>query len=78
VQWAGTEIASVAAINEEVARDAARAVVVKYEVLPHLVKEQDLAAAENRAKPAGEQVEGDPDQAFKDADVIVEGEYGSR
>ena len=26
VQWAGTEIASVAAINEEIARDAARAV----------------------------------------------------
>ena len=65
VQWAGTEIASVAAVNEEIARDAARAVVVKYEVLPHLVKEQDLAAAGARAKPAGEQVEGDPDQAFK-------------
>jgi xanthine dehydrogenase YagR molybdenum-binding subunit len=77
VQWAGTEIASVAAINEEVARDAARAIVVKYEVLPHLVKEQDLSAAGARAKPAGEQVEGDPDQAFKDADVIVEGEYGT-
>ncbi|HVO97006.1 MAG TPA: xanthine dehydrogenase family protein molybdopterin-binding subunit [Bryobacteraceae bacterium] len=76
VQWAGTEIASIAAINEEVARDAARAVAVKYEVLPHLVQEQDLAKAGTRAKPAGEQVSGDPDQAFKDADVVVEGEYG--
>jgi xanthine dehydrogenase YagR molybdenum-binding subunit len=77
VQWAGTEIASIAAVNEEVARDAARAVIVKYEVLPHLVQEQDLAKAGTRAKAAGEQVSGDPDQAFKDADVIVEGEYGT-
>jgi xanthine dehydrogenase YagR molybdenum-binding subunit len=77
VQWAGTEIASIAAINEEIARDAARAVIVKYEVLPHLVQEQDLTKAGARAKPAGEQVSGDPDQAFKDADVIVEGEYGT-
>ncbi len=76
VQWAGMEVASIAAINEEIARDAARAVVVKYEVLPHLVQEQDLAKAGTRAKPAGEQVSGDPDQAFKDADVVVEGEYG--
>lgn len=76
VQWAGMEVASIAAVNEEIARDAARAVVVKYEVLPHLVQEQDLAKAGTRAKPAGEQVSGDPDQAFKDADVVVEGEYG--
>ncbi len=76
VQWAGMEVASIAAINEEIARDAARAVVVKYEVLPHLVQEQDLAKAGTRAKPAGEQVSGDPDQAFKDADVVAEGEYG--
>ncbi len=76
VQWAGTEIAAVAAVNEEIARDAARAVIVKYEVLPHLVQEQDLSKVGTRAKPAGEQVSGDPDQAFKDADVIVEGEYG--
>ena len=77
VQWAGTEIASVAATNEEIARDAARAVVVKYEVLPHLVHEQDLAKVGTRAKPAGEQVTGDPDQAFKDADAVVEGDYGT-
>jgi xanthine dehydrogenase YagR molybdenum-binding subunit len=77
VQWAGTEIASVAATNEEIARDAARAVIVKYEVLPHLVQERDLAKVGARAKPGGEQVEGDPDQAFKEADAIVEGEYGT-
>ena len=40
-------------------------------------QEHDLTKAGTRAKPAGEQVTGDPDQAFKDADVIVEGEYGT-
>jgi xanthine dehydrogenase YagR molybdenum-binding subunit len=76
VQWAGTEIASIAAINEEIARDAARAVVVKYEVLPHVVQEQDLAKVGTRAKPSGEQVSGDPDEAFKSADAVIEGDYG--
>ena len=45
IQWAGTEVAAVAAITEEIARDAIRRIKVEYEVLPHLVKEEDLAAA---------------------------------
>jgi xanthine dehydrogenase YagR molybdenum-binding subunit len=46
-------------------------------LLPHLVREEDLAKAGNRAKPAGEQVTGDPDKAFQEADaVVVEGTYG--
>src|ERR1017187_10209163 len=32
VQWAGTELASLAATNEDLARDAARAVKVEYEI----------------------------------------------
>ena len=76
IQWAGTEIAAVAAISEEVANDAARKIKVEYEVMPHLVKEDDLAKAGPRAKAAGEQVTGDPEQGFKDADVVMEGEYG--
>jgi xanthine dehydrogenase YagR molybdenum-binding subunit len=76
VQWAGAEIAAIAATSEEVANDAARLIKVDYEVLPHLVHEHDLSKAGNRAKPAGEQVTGDPDQAFKDADVVSEGSYG--
>src|SRR5689334_2348707 len=55
-QWEGTEVAIVAAVTEETARDAVRKIKVQYEVLPHLVHEQDLAQAGNRAKPAGEQV----------------------
>ncbi len=76
VQWAGAEIAYVAATTEEVANDAIRLIKVDYEVLPHLVDETDLAKAGNRAKPAGEQTTGDPEKAFKEADAISEGHYG--
>jgi len=76
VQWAGTEIAAVAATSEEVANDAVRKIKVKYEVLPHLVREENLAKAGARAKAAGEQITGDPDEGFKSADVTIEGNYG--
>src|SRR5579872_1744385 len=76
VQWAGAEIAAVAATSEEVANDAVRMIKVKYEVLPHLVREENLAKAGARAKAAGEQITGDPDEGFKTADVTIEGEYG--
>src|ERR1017187_8627626 len=42
VQWAGTEIAAVAATTEEIGRDAVRKIKVEYEVLPHLVKRSEL------------------------------------
>ena len=54
IQWQGTGVAAVAAVTEEIARDAVRAIKVDYEVLPHLVKEEDLAKAGARAKAAGE------------------------
>jgi xanthine dehydrogenase YagR molybdenum-binding subunit len=76
VQWQGQEVAAVAAVTEEIARDAARLIQVDYEVLPHLVREDDVDKAGANAKPAGESVTGDPDQAFKDADVVSEGVYG--
>lgn len=76
IHWAGTEIASIAATSEEVARDAARAIKVQYEVLPHLVHEQDLSKAGARARAAAEQVTGDVDKAFQEAGVVSEGEYG--
>jgi xanthine dehydrogenase YagR molybdenum-binding subunit len=76
VQWAGAEIAAVAAISEEIARDAVRKIQVQYEVLPHVVQEQDLKKVSSRAKPAGEVVSGDPDKAFKEADVVSSGVYG--
>ena len=76
VQWEGAEIAAIAATTEEQANDAVRKIKVQYEILPHLVREDDLAKAGNRAKAAGEQVTGDPDKAFQEADVVHEGSYG--
>ncbi|MGI8740959.1 MAG: xanthine dehydrogenase family protein molybdopterin-binding subunit [Bryobacteraceae bacterium] len=76
VQWAGAEIAAVAAKTEEIANDAVRKIKVDYDVLPHVVREEDLSKVGNRAKPAGEQSVGDPDKAFQEADVVSEGHYG--
>jgi xanthine dehydrogenase YagR molybdenum-binding subunit len=76
IRWAGCEVAAVAATSEPLARDAVRKIKVEYEVLPHVVHEDDLSKVGNNAKPSGEQVTGDPDQAFKEADVISEGFYG--
>ena len=75
IQWAGTEVALVSATSENAARDAVKAIKVDYEVLPHVVREEDLAKVGNRAKPAGEQVTGDPEAAFKEAEVVSEGQY---
>jgi xanthine dehydrogenase YagR molybdenum-binding subunit len=76
MQWEGWEIAAVAADTEERARDAAARIKVQYEVLPFLVDESDLSKAGARGKAGGEQLQGDPDQAFKDAEVTSEGQYG--
>lgn len=76
VQWAGTEIAAVAAETADQARDAIRKVRTEYEVLPHVVKEEDLTKAAGRSKAAGEQVTGDVEKAFQEADVVSEGLYG--
>ena len=76
IQWAGYEVAAVAATTEEIAREAARKIKVDYEVMPHLVREDDLSKASARAKQGGEGVTGDPDKAFQDADAVSEGEYG--
>src|ERR1700730_15960989 len=39
IQWEGTEIAAVAAVSEEIARDAVRLIKVDWEVMPHVVRE---------------------------------------
>ncbi len=75
LQWQGAEIAAVAATREELARDAVRAIKVEYEVLPHVVREEDLGKVGTRARAAGEQIEGDPDKGFGEADAVSEGRY---
>ncbi|MBI5086260.1 MAG: xanthine dehydrogenase family protein molybdopterin-binding subunit [Acidobacteria bacterium] len=76
IQWAGWEIAAVAATTELAARDAAGKIKVEYDVLEHVVRENDLRKVKTRAKAAGEQLEGDPEKAAKEADVVLEGYYG--
>ena len=76
IQWEMEDVAIVAAESEELAEDAVRKIAVKFEKLPHLVKESNLAEVGDRAKPEDEQITGEPGQAFQGADVVSEGEYG--
>ena len=76
LQWNGQEILAIAADTEELARDAVVAVKIDYEVLPHLVKEENIDDAGSRVKPAADKSEGDPEGAFASADVTHEGYYG--
>jgi xanthine dehydrogenase YagR molybdenum-binding subunit len=75
VQWAGTEVAIVAAASEAAAADAVRAIEVEYEVLAHFVDGSDLEAAPE-ANEAQSETEGDPDGAMEAAAVRHSGRYG--
>src|SRR6266481_3793704 len=46
-RFAGSPVAAVAATTAELAQDAARAIVVEYEVLPHVVRAQDAIKPES-------------------------------
>ncbi|MEN3331655.1 MAG: xanthine dehydrogenase YagR molybdenum-binding subunit [Blastocatellia bacterium] len=74
--WAGASVVAVAAVDEATAEDAARAIKVVYEVLPHLVNDKDPKGAGSNAKPSAAQVTGDPDKAFAEAELTLEGFYG--
>lgn len=85
--YAGDEVAALAADTEEHARDALRAIKVEYEVLDHIVQEEDAiknpmkktvpgrAASNYEAGSAA--TKGDVDKAFASADAVVEGTYGA-
>ena len=77
VYWAGQELVAVAAETEEQARDAARAVRIQYDVLPHLVSDVPPERAGANIVKTGEVKEGDPAKAFQEADVVHEGYYGN-
>jgi xanthine dehydrogenase YagR molybdenum-binding subunit len=86
VFYAGDEIVALAADTEEHLHDALRAIKVKYLVLDFFVTEQN--ALKNPSKKTvggggtsnvgapGEATKGNVEQAFKEADAVVEGEYG--
>jgi xanthine dehydrogenase YagR molybdenum-binding subunit len=76
IQWYGDDVVAIAAIDEPTAEDAVRAVKVEYEKLPHMVIDWDPKLAGDRAKTNAEEKNGDPDAAFSQADVVIEGEYG--
>ncbi len=58
LQWAGQEIAFLAATTEEIANDAVRLIKVDYEVMPHLVLEEDLSKVGNRAQACRRAIHG--------------------
>jgi xanthine dehydrogenase YagR molybdenum-binding subunit len=83
VRYAGTPVAAVAALTPEVAADALRAIVVEYEVLPHVVRAEDAMKPdapkvfdEGNVKAAAGR--GDKEKtaaAFATCDAVVEAEY---
>jgi len=86
VRYYGDELAAVAATSRRVALDALRAIQIVAEPQPHVVKEH-LAAkpdaprvfAETPNTGAGrERTQGDPDKAFAESDVVVEGLYATQ
>src|SRR5690606_5007142 len=79
VQWMADPIVAVAAESARQAAEGVKAIKIEYEVLDHFVDEEDLEAAEaaDRVRPGrSESVDGDPDQALEDADVVHKGYYG--
>jgi xanthine dehydrogenase YagR molybdenum-binding subunit len=85
VLFAGQEVAAVAAATEEQARDAARLVRVKYNVLPHLATvEQAMRPEAPAVFPKGNFTqgnvteEGDLAAGFKAAAHIIEATYSTQ
>ncbi len=85
----GEEILALAADTEEHCHDALRAIKIEFERLPFQVKEEDalkkdgettppVGEKRNNVLPASINNEGGkPDEAFKEADAVAEGTYGS-
>ncbi|MHB1425972.1 MAG: xanthine dehydrogenase family protein molybdopterin-binding subunit [Gemmataceae bacterium] len=85
--WAGEEILGLAADTEEHALDAVRAVKIEFEVLPHIVKEEDalkddrqtvsaVGGKRNNVMSAKEAASDGFEKGLTDAEVLVEGSYG--
>jgi xanthine dehydrogenase YagR molybdenum-binding subunit len=78
LNYVGDEILAIAAETEELARDALRAIDVKYEVLAHIATEdQALEAGGDYVKEGRVSEKGDVAKAFEDAEATIEGTYGA-
>src|SRR4029077_17231760 len=89
VRFAGAPVAAVAATTPELAQDAARAIVVEYEKLPHVVTAELAMKPDSPQVLPGEGVgsepnlaqkgkDGDPQKveaAFAGAEAVIEAEY---
>jgi xanthine dehydrogenase YagR molybdenum-binding subunit len=86
LSYAGDEILAVAADTEEHARDALRAVKIEYEVLEHLIAEEDVLKNPDKKTVVGPAptnlqrgqaaTRGDVEAAFANSEAVVEGTYG--
>src|SRR5216683_8194117 len=84
--YAGDEIVGLAADTEEHVKDGLRAIKIEYEVLDHIVTENEALNEPNRKTvpggqknnqiPSKESASGNIDEAFQKADFVHEGEYG--
>lgn len=86
VRYVGEPIACVAALTEDIARDATRLIRVVYEPLPTIFTAEDaldpeLPAIHDQARKKSnvlrsvEQSFGEPDAAFATSDLVLEAEY---
>lgn len=82
LRFHGDLIAAVAAETEEQARDAVRAIKVEYEVLPHVVTEEQAMATGaptvargGNVRKGRAQTNGDPEAAIAKSDAVIEGTY---
>ncbi len=86
LRYQGEEIAAVAAETEELARDGVRAIKIEYEVLPHVATEAQASApgapvvfpgdkATPNRRRGRANVAGEPEEALKKADAVVEASY---
>jgi xanthine dehydrogenase YagR molybdenum-binding subunit len=73
IHWAGDDVLAIAAIDELTAEDAARAVKVAYQQLPHLVSDAEPpAGAAGPAGPMGQNDIWDTTDLMSDEQVAIE------
>ncbi len=76
LRYHGQEIAAVAAVTEELAKDAVRAIVVEYEKQPHSVRTEMAAKIADRKDAQPSMIpEGEVADALKSAAATIEATY---
>src|ERR1051326_2081279 len=76
IQYAGQIVAAVAAVTEEIAKEAAGRVKVEYKPLSHQVVDSDPSLFNADKDKISKKEAGNVEEALGKADVVVKGEYG--